>query len=75
MTTATFCHSVCHGQVTSDVLLPQEMMRRTLLTAIEESDAIPTSGMKPEGEADRRYTTSLENCAQCLCCADGSLAC
>ena len=42
------CHSLC--QVTSEGLSPPETVRRTLLSAIEESGATPTSGVHPESE-------------------------
>ena len=38
-------------KVTSDMLSPQETMSRTLLSAIEESNVTPTSGVRPENIA------------------------
>ena len=62
MTIVKSCPSIYYDQVTSDVLSPPEMMRRTLLSAMEQSDTIPTSKMTPEGEVDQHCTTSLDTC-------------
>ena len=48
LSTGMSCHSLC--QVTTDMLSPPETLRRTLLSAIEESEVTPTSGIHPESE-------------------------